>query len=186
MPKLVYFATMSLDGYVEDKEGNLDWGAPSEEVSVFINNLVRPIGTYLFGRRMYETMAYWDTAVTLPDHPAAHAFAAIWRSADKVVFSKTLATVSGPGTRIERDFDVRAVRKLKSSADRDICIGGAQLAATAIDAGLVDECFLFVVPVMLGGGKRCLQNDACVNLELLDERRFNSGRLYLRYGLRRD
>jgi dihydrofolate reductase len=186
MAKLIYFATMSLDGYVEDKEGNLDWGAPSDEVSVFINSLVRTIGTYLFGRRMYETMAYWDTAVTLPDQPAADDFAAIWRSGDKIVYSKTLATVSGSRARIERDFDLRAVRELKSSVDRDICIGGAQLAATAIDAGLVDECFLFVVPIMLGGGKRCLQNDARVNLELLDERRFNSGRLYLRYGLRRE
>jgi dihydrofolate reductase len=181
MAKLIYFSTMSLDGYVEDKEGRIDWGAPSEEVSVFINDLVRPIGTFLFGRRMYETMVYWETFQP-PDEPDAGAdFAGIWRAANKVVYSRTLEKISSAKTRIERDLDARAVRELKSSSDGDLCIGGAELAATAIDAGVVDEYLLFVVPVILGGGKRCLRNDSLVHLELLEERRFRDGRLFLRY-----
>ncbi|HEY3675181.1 MAG TPA: dihydrofolate reductase family protein [Candidatus Tumulicola sp.] len=182
MAKLIYVATTSLDGYVEDKEGKIDWGAPSEEVSVFINDLVRPIGTYLFGRRMYETMVSWETFEAVPDQPGSD-FAAVWHSADKVVYSKTLDVVSSARTRIERDFDAQAISTLKSTSDHDICVGGAELAGQAIAAGLVDELRLFVLPLVLGGGKRALPNDVRLNLQLLDERRFNCGRVYLRYGL---
>lgn len=186
MSRLIYNMTTSLDGYVEDEEGNFDWTAPSREVESFVSDFLRPIGTYLLGRRMYETMLYWETAHALPDQSAfVYDFAKIWQAADKIVYSKTLETVSGARARIERDFDPELVRQIKAIAGRDICVGGPELAAQAIEAGLVDEFHLFVVPIVIGGGKRYLQNNVRVKLELLDERRFGTGTVYLRYRITR-
>lgn len=182
MAKLIYTATTSLDGYTEDEEGKIDWSAPDQDVHSFINDRLRPIGTFLFGRRMYETMVYWETANALPNQPAvASDFADIWRVADKIVYSKTLQAVSSARTRIERDFAPDAIRQMKSTAARDISVGGSELAGRAIKAGLVDELQLFIAPVILGGGKRYLPAGVRVNLELLDERRFANGTVYLHY-----
>ena len=157
-------------------------GAPDEEVHSFVNDLERPVGTYLYGRRMYETMVYWETASTLADQPPVEQdFAQIWQSADKVVYSTTLETVSSARTRIERDFDPGAVRQLKARAERDITVGGPDLAAQAMKAGLVDECHLFVTPVLVGGGKQSLPDKVRLQLELLDERRFGNGVVHLHY-----
>jgi dihydrofolate reductase len=183
--KLIYSAIASLDGYVEDRDGGFAWAAPDEEVHAFVNDLERPIGTYLYGRRMYETMVYWETAGTGDDeHPVARDFAEIWRGAEKVVYSRTLPTQSSARTRIERDFDPVAIRRLKESSARDISVGGAQLAGEAMAAGLVDECHLFLGPIVIGGGKRALPDDVRVRLELLDEHRFRSGVVHLHYGVR--
>src|SRR5438552_2835412 len=179
MAKLIYSAITSLDGYVADEEGNFDWAAPDEEVHGFVNDLERPVGTYLYGRRMYEVMVYWETADFAGEAPFAQDFAEIWRAADKVVYSKTLDTVSSDRTRIERDFDPEAVRQLKARAARDVTVGGPDLAAQAIEAGLVDELHLFVTPVVVGGGKRSLPDGIRLRLELLEERRFGSGVVYL-------
>jgi dihydrofolate reductase len=183
--KLIYSAIASLDGYVEDKRGDFEWAAPGEEVHAFVNDLERPIGTYLYGRRMYETMVYWETVSTSGDQSAvSRDFAEIWRAAEKIVYSRTLQTPSSARTRIERDFDPAAIRQLKESSARDITIGGAQLAGEAMAAGLVDECRLLLVPIVVGGGKRALPDDVLVQLELLDERRFRSGVVHLHYGVR--
>jgi dihydrofolate reductase len=183
--KLIYSAIASLDGYVEDTDGGFAWAAPDEEVHAFVNDLERPIGTYLYGRRMYDTMVYWETAGTGDDeHPVARDFAEIWRGAEKVVYSRTLQTPSSARTRIERDFDPAAIRRLKDSSARDISVGGAQLAGEAMAAGLVDECHLFLGPIVIGGGKRALPDDVRVRLELLDEHRFRSGVVHLHYGVR--
>jgi dihydrofolate reductase len=182
MAKLIYSAITSLDGYVADENGNFDWAAPDEEVHRFVNDLERPIGTYLYGRRIYETMVYWETAHTLPDQPPfIQDFAGIWQAADKIVYSKTLETLSSARTRIERDFDPEAVRQLKATAGRDISVGGADLAAQAIKAGLVDEYHLFLTPIIVGGGKQSLPDDVRLELELLDERRFGNGVVHLHY-----
>jgi dihydrofolate reductase len=182
MAKLIYSAITSLDGYVADENGNFDWAAPDEEVHRFVNDLERPIGTYLYGRRIYETMVYWETAHTLPDRPPfIQDFAGIWQAADKIVYSKTLETLSSARTRIERDFDPEAVRQLKATAGRDISVGGADLAAQAINAGLVDEYHLFLTPIIVGGGKQSLPDNVRVELELLDERRFGNGVVHLHY-----
>jgi dihydrofolate reductase len=181
MAKLIYSALASLDGYVEDETGNFDWAAPDEELHAFVNDLERPLGTYLYGRRMYETMVYWETDDD--DAPVAKDYGEIWRAADKVVFSRTLTTVSSERTRIEPAFDAASITQLKANAQSDISIGGAELAGHAIAAGLVDECHLFLGPVLVGGGKRALPAGVQVELELLDERRSRSGFVYLRYGL---
>jgi dihydrofolate reductase len=182
MAKLIYSAIASLDGYVADENGKFDWAAPDAEVHTFVNDLERPVGTYLYGRRMYEVMAYWETAHTVADQtPIARDFAEIWRAADKVVYSRTLDEVSSARTRIERAFDPQAVRKLKASAERDLGIGGPELAAQALEAGLVDELQLFLAPVVVGGGNRALPDNVRVKLELLDERRFGNGMVFLRY-----
>ena len=182
MANLIYSATTSLDGYIADENGNFDWTAPDEEVHAFINDLFRPTGTFLFGRRMYETMLYWETADQVPDQPAVERdFTAIWQAADKVVYSTTLDAASSARTRLERTFDPDAVRRMKAAAGRAISIGGHDLAAHAIRAGLVDEFHLFVVPVVLGGGKPFLPSNVRLNLDLLDERRFAGGTVYLRY-----
>ena len=181
MAKLISSAITSLDGYIADEEGNFDWAAPDEEVHAFINDLERPVGTHLYGRRMYETMVYWETAHTVADHPVEQDFAQIWRAAEKVVYSKTLQTVSSARTRIERAFDPDAIRQMKASAERDISVGGPDLAAQAFGAGLVDECHLFLAPIVIGGGKRALPEGVRVVLELLDERRFGNGMVYLHY-----
>jgi dihydrofolate reductase len=181
MAKLIYLALTSLDGFVEDGDGKFDWAAPDEEVHAFVNDLARPIGTYLYGRRMYETMAFWEIAPTLADQPlVVKDFAQIWRAADKIVYSTTLEAVSSARTRIERDFDPEAVRQMKSRAERDITVGGATLAAQAFKAGLIDECHLFLAPIVVGGGKRSLPGNR-LELELLDERRFGKGMVHLHY-----
>ncbi len=185
MARLIYSAITSLDGYIADKDGNFDWAMPDEEVHAFINDLGRPLGTYLYGRRMYETMVVWETDHTLADQsPLTRDFAELWQAADKIVYSRTLEAVSIARTRIERDFDPEAVRQMKVSAGRDMVVGGAELAAQAFRAGLVDECHLFVAPIVVGGGKQSLPNDVRVKLELLDERRFEGGMVYLRYRTR--
>jgi dihydrofolate reductase len=185
MAKLIYSAIASLDGYVEDEQGNFDWAAPDAEVHAFVNDLERPIGIYLYGRRMYETMVYWETVSTSGDRAAvARDFAEIWRAAEKVVYSRTLQTVSSERTRIEREFDAAAIRRLKESSRSDITIGGAELAGQAIAEGLVDECQLLLGPVLVGGGKRALPDGVHAELELLDERRFQNGVVYLHYRLK--
>ncbi len=182
MAKLIYSAISSLDGYVEDAEGNFDWGRPDDELFAFINALERPIGTYLYGRRMYETMVFWETAGAGEDQPAViRDFAEIWRAADKIVYTRTLQTASSARTRIERDFDSDAIRWLKETSESDITIGGAELASQAIAAGQVDECHLYLCPIVVGGGKRALPDNVRARLALLDERRFNSGVVHLRY-----
>lgn len=182
MANLIYAAITSLDGYIADEEGNFDWAAPDEEVHAFVNDLERPVGTYLYGRRMYEVMVAWETMDTGPDQtPAMRDYAEIWRAADKVVYSKTLEAVSSARTRIERNFDPEAVRRMKASAESDITVGGSVLAAEALEAGLVDECHLFLSPVVVGGGKRALPDNLRLALELLDERRFGSGVVHLHY-----
>ena len=182
MAKLIYAAIASLDGYVEDEEGRFDWAEPDEEVHAFANDLERPIGTYLYGRRMYETMVFWETVSPEAEEPAVFLdYAGIWQAAEKVVYSRTLQTVSSAKTRIERELEPDAVRQLKLSSTADIAIGGAELAGQAIAAGLVDECHLFLFPVVVGGGKRALPDDVRARLELLDERRFRSGVVHLHH-----
>src|SRR5918996_5580473 len=185
MAKLIYSAIASLDGFTADQNGNFDWAAPGEEVHAFINDLERPVGTFLYGRRMYETMAGWETDPTLASQSEAMAdFAQIWQAADKIVFSTTLERASTGRTRIERDFDPEAVRRIKSSAGSDLAVGGPHLAAQAFKAGLVDECHLFLAPIVVGGGKQALPDDVRLELELLDGRRFDSGMVYLAYRVR--
>jgi dihydrofolate reductase len=180
--KLIYSAITSLNGYVEDEDGNFGWAAPDEELHAFVNDLERPVGTYLYGRRMYEVMVAWETPQRFADQrPVIQDFAEIWQAADKIVYSKTLKTVSSARTRIERDFDSEAVRRMKAPAGPDITVGGPDLAAQAIAAGLVDEYHLFVVPIVVGGGKRALPTDVPLKLELLDERRFADGVVHLHY-----
>ena len=182
MAKLIYSAIASLDGYVEDKQGGIEWAAPDEEVHAFVNDLERPVGTYLYGRRMYETMRYWETAHTLAgEPPVGLGFARIWQAADKIVYSTTLRAPDTARTRVERDFDPVQVRKLKEAAGRDLAVGGARLAAQAIAAGLVDEYQLFVVPAVVGGGTRALPDQVRLNLALAQEHRFGGGTVYLCY-----
>jgi dihydrofolate reductase len=180
--KLNYTAISSLDGYVADEEGDFDWAAPDEEVHAFVNDLERPAGTYLYGRRLYEVMVAWETMDTgAGQAPAMRDFATIWQAAEKIVYSRTLQTVASARTRIEHDFDPEAVRRLKARATSDLTVGGAQLAAQAIKAGLVDEYRLFLTPLVVGGGTPSLPDGVRLGLELLDERRFGSGVVYLRY-----
>lgn len=185
MAKVIYGAIASLDGYVADDNGSFDWAAPDETVLHFINDIERPIGIYLYGRRLYDVMAVWETLDAFPDPtPAEREFAAIWQAADKIVYSRALPTVSTSRTRIERTFDPGAIRELKGMADRDLSVGGPDLAAQALRAGLVDEFYLLIAPIIIGGGKRALPNDLRISLDLLDERRFANGMVYLRYRTR--
>ncbi len=182
MARLIYSAITSLDGYVADEDGTFDWAAPDEEVHLFVNDLERPVGTYLYGRRMYEVMAVWENAETFADEgPCVRDFAQIWQAADKIVYSRTLETVASARTRIERDFGPAAIRELKAREGRDIPEGGPELAAQAIRAGLVDELHLFVSPVVVGGGTQSLPDGVRVRLELLDSRRFGNGVVHLHY-----
>lgn len=182
MAKLIYSMIASLDGYIADEEGNFDWAVPDEEVHAFVNDLVRPIGTHLYGRRMYEVMVAWETMpLDADESPVARDFAAIWRAAEKIVYSTTLAAVASARTRVERAFDPAAIRQMKAGADRDLAIGGPGLAASALRAGLVDEYQVFVVPVVVGGGTPAQPAGVRLGLELLDERRFGNGMVYLRY-----
>jgi dihydrofolate reductase len=182
MAKLVYVANVSLDGYIEDANGSFEWTAPTDEVFTFITDIVRPVGTYLYGRRLYETMAVWESDPTLAAQSELMAdFANVWQAADKIVYSTTLPVVLTTNTRLERRFDTDSVREMKASAASDLTIGGSTLAAHAFNAGLVDECQLFIYPVLLGEGKPAFPNDVRVQLDLLEEHRFGNGVVYLRY-----
>jgi dihydrofolate reductase len=182
--KLIYSAIASLDGYVEDATGRFDWAAPDREVHAFVNDLERRVGTYLYGRRMYETMVYWEHAGDGSDDPdVIRDYAEIWRAAEKVVYSKTLERPDSARTRIERGFDPAAIAQMKSSTKHDISVGGAEIAAQALASGVVDECHLFLNPVIVGGGKRALPDGVHLRLDLLTERRFRSGVVHLGYRL---
>jgi dihydrofolate reductase len=180
--RLIYSAICSLDGYVEDASGRFDWAAPDEELHAFVNELERNHGTYLYGRRMYDTMVYWERP---PDEigqsPASTDFAKIWQAAEKIVFSGSLTTVSSARTRIEPVFDPAAVRSLMEAATSDLSIGGATLAASAFAADLIDECHLILHPVVVGAGKAALPTAHRLDLELIDHRRFDSGVVFLHY-----
>lgn len=182
MAKVIYITSMSLDGYVEDATGAIDWGNP-EQVHEFITELVRPIGTYLYGRRLYETMAYFGSQPAESYPPERRDFAHVWQRAEKIVFSRTLAGAMTAKTRVERNFDIEAVRKLKRESEHDLNIGGAELAGLAMNADLVDECHLFLNPVILGGGKPAFRTGLRANLELLETRRFDTGVTHLHYRL---
>jgi dihydrofolate reductase len=183
MGKLIYSVIASLDGFVEDASGRFDWAAPDDEVHAFVNDLERTVGTHLYGRRMYETMVFWESPPDLAEQPPAFQdYTAIWQAAEKVVYSRTLEEPRSSSTRIEREFDPEAVARLKGAAEHDLGIGGAELAAQAIAAGLVDEYQLFLVSVLVGHGKRALQaTDTRASLELLEQRRFGNGTVFLRY-----
>lgn len=182
MGKLIYSMITSLDGYISGPDGSFGWGAPDEELHSFANEMASSFGTYLYGRNMYETMVFWETAHTIPDAPQyVLDFARTWQTANKIVYSSTLDTVESDRTRIERSFEPEAVRALKAESELDLTIDGPTLAAQAIHAGLVDEYQLIIAPVIVGGGKRFFPDGASVDLELLDERRFASGVVYLRY-----
>jgi dihydrofolate reductase len=185
MARLLYTAISSLDGFVADTGGQFNWAEPDEEVHTFLNDIERSAGTHLYGRRLYEVLVAWETIDADGDQPAfIRDFARIWQAADKIVYSRTLETASSARTRIEREFDPEAVRELKATSERDLLIGGPELASEAITAGLVDEYHLFLAPVLVGGGKRVLSNGVRADLEPLDQRRFASGFVYLRYGAR--
>lgn len=182
MAKLIYSTITSLDCFVEDSEGGFGWAEPDEEVFSFINQLERPIGTYLYGRRMYETMVYWETASTEPNQSQVEKeFTDIWQAADKIVYSTTLTSATSTKTRIERDFDPNVVAKLKETAQRDVCVGGSNLASQALKARLVDEIHLFLTPILVGTGKRAFPSDFHQPLKLLDEKRFGCGVVFLRF-----
>ncbi len=186
MTKLIYSAICSLDGFIEDVGGQFGWAAPDEEVHSYVNDLERPIGTYLYGRRMYETMRFWETQGSGADDGAvSQDFAQLWRAADKVVYSRTLQTAETARTRIEHDFEPSDIRRLKESSEQDVSIGGPTLAGAAFRAGLVDECHLFLHPVIVGGGKSAFPADVRVQLSFIDERRFRSGVVHLHYQVRR-
>ncbi len=185
MAQLIYSAISSLDGYIEDMEGKFDWAAPDEEVHQFINDLERTAGTYLLGRRMYETMMVWETDPNLAaDSPITRDYAEMWQAANKIVYSRTLGTVSTRKTQLERTFDPESIRQLKETVKQDILIGGPGLAAHAFRAGLVDECQLFLTPIIVGGGKQSLPDNVRIELELVEERRFGNGMVFLRYRTR--
>jgi dihydrofolate reductase len=185
MARLIYTTNMSLDGYIEDRDGKFDWTDPSDEVFQFITNLIRTDGTHLYGRRTYESMMVWETDANLAGQsPLMRDFAQVWQAADKIVYSKTLEAASTRKTNIERNFDPEAIRRLKKSVEQDIHIGGAELAAQAFRAGLIDECCLFIKPIIVGGGKAGLPANVRLQLELLEERRFDNGEVYVRYRTR--
>jgi dihydrofolate reductase len=185
MAKLIYSGIMSLDGYIADRDGNFDWSVPDEEVHTFVNERQRDVGTYLYGRRLYEVMLAWeDPGAFAGEPPYVQEFAQIWKATDKVVYSRTLPNPSSQRTRIEREFSADAVSRLKDEADQDLTVGGPELAASTLRAGLVDEFQMFVSPVAVGGGKRYLPDDVRLDLELLEERRFGNGVVFLRYGNR--
>ncbi len=179
--KLIYSALLSLDGYIADADGNFDWAMPDEEVHRFVNDLERPVGTYLLGRRMYDVLLFWETVNLTDEPPVIRDFAEIWRAADKIVFSRTLQTPASARTRIKRDFDPAMVRQLKATARDDISVGGPDLAAQAIRSGLVDEYHLIVFPVLVGGGKRALPDNVRAGLEPLGVHRFGRGAVHLHY-----
>jgi dihydrofolate reductase len=185
MANLIYSAISSLDGYIEDPDGKFEWAMPDEEVHSFINNLERAARTHLYGRRMYETLMVWETDPNLAaESPLMRDFAEVWQAANKIVYSRTLETISTRKTQLEQTFDPEAIRQLKASGEHDILIGGPELAAHAFRAGLIDECHLFLIPILVGGGKSALPDNVRLELELLAERRFRNGTVYLRYRTR--
>jgi dihydrofolate reductase len=182
MARLIYSAIASLDGYVADEQGEFGWSMPDEEVHSFVNDLERPVGIHLYGRRMYEVMKVWETDDLLVGQPPCmHAYAEIWRAADKIVYSRSLEDVSTSRTKLERTFDPAAVRQLKETEEREISIGGPELAAQAIEAGLIDEIHLLLTPIAVGAGKPALPIRSHLPLRLLDHRTFGNGTIYLRY-----
>jgi dihydrofolate reductase len=182
MAKLIFAAITSVDGYVADADGNFDWSMPSEEVHRFVNNLEAGIGTYLYGRRMYEVMRYWETASTgNGEQSVEQEFAKLWQRADKIIYSRSLDEVSTASTRLEREFDPEAIRQMKADVTSDIAVSGPTLAAEALRHGLVDECHLFLSPIVVGGGTPALPDNVWLQLQLLDERRFDNGVVYLHY-----
>jgi dihydrofolate reductase len=184
MAKLIYVSNMSLDGFIEDEHGSFEWTAPSDEVFAFITDLVRPVGTHLYGRRLYETMAVWESDPALAAQSELMAdFAHVWQAVDKIVYSTTLDAVSTAKSRLERRFDPDYIREMKAGASRDLMVGGSKLAAHAFRTRLVDECHLFIYPVLVGQGKPSLSSELRAQLELLDERRFDSGVVYVRYSI---
>jgi dihydrofolate reductase len=184
MSKLLYITNTSLDGYIEDKTGAFNW-ENSDQVHPFVTELLRPIGIHLYGRRLYEAMAYWDAPVE--SYPPEHRdFAQVWQRVEKIVYSRTLTRAATRKTRVERDFDVEGIRKLKRESDDDLIIGGAELAGLALEADLVDECHLFVNPLILGGGKPAFRADLRRSLELLETRRVGTGIIHLHYRVRGD
>ena len=186
MAKLIYLTNVSLDGYIEDDRGALDWAPPDDSVFAATTDLIRGVGTFLYGRRLYETMAPWETDATLAEQSSLRAdFASAWQAAAKIVYSTTLDAAPTTKTRVERHFDPASVSDLKATATSDITVGGAHLAAQAFQEGLVDECQLFVWPMILGGGKAGLPSGTRADLELLDEHRFDNGVVYVRYGIAR-
>ena len=184
MAKLIYSLTSSVDGFIEDASGSFEWSEPDEEVLQYVNDQLRPVGTFLFGRRMYETMRVWDALPAADASPGMRDFAALWRGADKVVYSASLPEIATARTRLERTFDADAVRAMKASAARDLEVGGAALAAAAIRAGLVDELVMYLAPIVVGGGKRWLPEQVRLHLDLLDEHHFASGVVHARYAVR--
>jgi dihydrofolate reductase len=185
MARLIYSGLMSLDGYIADGDGNFDWAEPDAEVHSFVNELMRPVGTHLLGRRMYEVMTAWEHPEDFGEIPGyIRDFAEVWQAADKVVFSRTLQDVATARTRIEREFNADAVGRLKNESGRGLAVGGAELAAETVRAGLVDEFQMFLTPVAVGGGKRFLPDNVRLGLELLEERRFGNGTVFLRYASR--
>jgi dihydrofolate reductase len=185
MAKLIYVANTSLDGYTEGRDGGIEWGTPDEEYFGFINDLERPVGTYLYGRRMYEAMVYWETAPIADQPPWVVDFTTLWRQADKIVYSTSLPSVSSGRTTLAREFDPEAVRRMKADQSRDLTVGGAELAAQAFGAGLVDECHLFLWPIVLGGGKPAFPRHERLDLQLLTERRSRNGVAHLHYRITR-
>ena len=186
MAKLIYGTNTTLDGFIEDSSGRFDWGEPSDEVHAFINDHYRPIGTHLYGRRLYETMAVWETDPSLAAASDIQAdWASIWRDAEKVVYSTTLEAPVTTRTRIERSFEPDAIRQMKVTADRDLLVGGAELSGHAFRAGMVDEMTVFVSPLSVGAGKRALPDDLRLHLDLLEERRFDNGTLFIRYAVKK-
>ncbi len=181
LAKLIYIANTSLDGYCEDRDGGIDFGAPDEEYFGFINDLERPVGTYLYGRRMYEAMLFWETVPIADQPPWVADFTTIWRKADKVVFSRTLASVSSERTTLEREFNIESIRQIKAGETHDLTVGGADLAAQAFAASLVDEYHVFIWPIVFGGGTHALPRHAQLDLQLLNERRTRSGIVQLHY-----
>ena len=185
MANLIYVANMSLDGYTEDQDGKFDWTDPSEEVFGFITDLIRSMRTHLYGRRMYESMQVWETDPNLAaESPLTRDFAELWQTANKIVYSRTLETISTRKTQLEQTFDPDAIRQLKAAGEHDILIGGPELAAQAFRSGLIDECHLFIIPIIVGGGKSALPDNMRLELELLEERRFENGEVFLRYRTR--
>ncbi len=185
MANLIFVANMSLDGYTEDKDGKFDWTDPNEESFRFITNLLRATSTHLYGRRMYEAMAVWETDPKLAaQSPQMRDFAEVWQAPNKIVYSRTLETISTRKTQLERTFDPEAIRQLKAAGEHDILIGGPELTAYAFRAGLIDECHLFLIPILVGGGKSALPDNLRLKLELLEERNFGNSTVYLRYRIR--
>jgi dihydrofolate reductase len=185
MGNMIYVCNATVDGYMTDQAGSFDWGQPSEGLHAYFNDLIRPVGTFIYGRAMYEVMSYWETALSVPEHsPVEHEFARLWQSANKIVYSTTLTSVATANTRIEHAFDADAVRQLKATSSKDIGIGGANIASHAFRAGLIDECHLVVHPIIVGGGKPALPQHIRVDLELLNEQRFDGGVVQLHYRVR--